>query len=85
MSHGESFVALLQHRFGGDGLYILDEPEAALSPQRQLAHAFQNLVMLHPHLLVQALGQMFHHRKKFLDDVPGCQAPGRALSGFGPR
>jgi len=25
------------HRFGGEGLYILDEPEAALSPQRQLA------------------------------------------------
>ena len=36
-SHGESFLALLLHRFGGDGLYILDEPEAALSPTRQLA------------------------------------------------
>ncbi|TWI64270.1 putative ATPase [Pseudoduganella lurida] len=36
-SHGESFMALLTHRFGGNGLYILDEPEAALSPQRQLA------------------------------------------------
>lgn len=36
-SHGESFMALLEHRFGGRGLYILDEPEAALSPQRQLA------------------------------------------------
>ena len=36
-SHGESFMSLLLHRFGGDGLYILDEPEAALSPQRQLA------------------------------------------------
>ncbi|PHV10607.1 AAA family ATPase [Chitinimonas sp. BJB300] len=36
-SHGESFLALLLHRFGGKGLYILDEPEAALSPQRQLA------------------------------------------------
>ena len=36
-SHGESFLALLKHRFGGRGLYILDEPEAALSPQRQLA------------------------------------------------
>lgn len=35
-SHGESFLALLQNRFGGKGLYILDEPEAALSPQRQL-------------------------------------------------
>ena len=36
-SHGESFMSLLMHRFGGEGLYILDEPEAALSPQRQLA------------------------------------------------
>ena len=36
-SHGESFLALLKHRFGKNGLYILDEPEAALSPQRQLA------------------------------------------------
>jgi predicted ATPase len=36
-SHGESFMALAMHRFGGKGLYILDEPEAALSPTRQLA------------------------------------------------
>jgi len=36
-SHGESFLALLMERFGGDGFYVLDEPEAALSPQRQLA------------------------------------------------
>ncbi|MEP3278333.1 MAG: AAA family ATPase [Stappiaceae bacterium] len=36
-SHGESFFALLMNRFGGDGLYILDEPEAALSPTRQMA------------------------------------------------
>src|SRR5438046_6936328 len=36
-SHGESFLALLEHRFGGDGLYLLDEPEAALSPLRQLS------------------------------------------------
>jgi predicted ATPase len=35
-SHGESFLALATHRFSGHGLYILDEPEAALSPQRQL-------------------------------------------------
>jgi len=36
-SHGESFFALLENRFGGHGLYILDEPEAALSPSRQLS------------------------------------------------
>lgn len=37
VSHGESFMALANHRFGPQGLYLLDEPEAALSPQRQLA------------------------------------------------
>ena len=35
-SHGESFLALVQNRFGGEGVYLLDEPEAALSPARQL-------------------------------------------------
>jgi predicted ATPase len=36
-SHGESFLALVNHRFGRDGLYLLDEPEAALSPTGLLA------------------------------------------------
>lgn len=36
-SHGESFFSLLMHRFRGQGLYLLDEPEAALSPTRQMA------------------------------------------------
>lgn len=35
-SHGESFMALLLHRFSGKSLYVLDEPEAALSPSRQM-------------------------------------------------
>ncbi len=35
-SHGESFLALVEHRFVPGGLYLLDEPEAALSPARQL-------------------------------------------------
>ena len=35
-SHGESFLALAQNQLRPDGLYLLDEPEAALSPQRQL-------------------------------------------------
>lgn len=35
-SHGESFMDLVQNRFSGNGLYILDEPEAALSPMRLL-------------------------------------------------
>jgi predicted ATPase len=50
-SHGESFMALLMNRFGGNGLYILDEPEAALSPQRQLA------ALSRMHDLVQANSQ----------------------------
>lgn len=36
-SHGESFFTLFQEKFRSDGFYLLDEPEAALSPQRQLA------------------------------------------------
>ncbi|KSU62901.1 AAA family ATPase [[Bacillus] enclensis] len=36
-SHGESFFAAFTERFRGNGLYILDEPEAALSPLRQLS------------------------------------------------
>ncbi len=36
-SHGESFMRLVQNRFTDHGLYILDEPEAALSPQRQMS------------------------------------------------
>ena len=45
-SHGESFMTLFLQRFYGDGLYILDEPEAALSPSRQMAllTAIHNLV-----------------------------------------
>lgn len=35
-SHGESFIQLFQNRFTHDGLYLLDEPESALSPSRQM-------------------------------------------------
>ncbi len=42
-SHGESFISLLQHRFTRSGFYVMDEPEAALSPRRQLSF----LVLLH--------------------------------------
>ena len=50
-SHGESFFAVMMHRFGGQGFYILDEPEAALSPTRQLA------MLSRIHQLVQARSQ----------------------------
>ncbi len=46
-SHGESFLALVENRFGGNGLYLLDEPEAALSPSRLLT------LLAHIHELVQ--------------------------------
>jgi predicted ATPase len=42
-SHGESFFALFKNRFRDDGLYLLDEPEAALSPTRQI----EFLVLMH--------------------------------------
>lgn len=40
-SHGESFLTIIQKRLSDAGLYILDEPEAALSPQRQLSLLIQ--------------------------------------------
>ncbi len=42
-SHGESFLSVIRNRFSGSGLYILDEPEAALSPSRQMSM----LVIMH--------------------------------------
>lgn len=50
-SHGESFLALVQNRLRGQGLYLLDEPEAALSPVRQMA------LLSRIHGLVQASSQ----------------------------
>lgn len=42
-SHGETFFTVLDHKFRRSGLFLLDEPEAALSPQRQLSF----LIMLY--------------------------------------
>ncbi len=50
-SHGESFMSLFFERFYGGGLYILDEPEAALSPARQMS------VLSHIHQLVKQNSQ----------------------------
>ncbi|WP_054941182.1 AAA family ATPase [Paenibacillus ihuae] len=36
-SHGEAFLSLFKNRFGKKAIYLLDEPEAALSPARQLS------------------------------------------------
>ena len=46
-SHGESFLSIVQNRFFGNGLYILDEPEAALSPMRQLTLMAQMRELVH--------------------------------------
>lgn len=50
-SHGESFMALLLDKLRGNGIYLFDEPEAALSPSRQMA-ALRAI-----HQLVQASSQ----------------------------
>ena len=52
-SHGESFLTLFQSRFVPDGLYLLDEPEAALSPTRQLT-------------FIAALKQMTRENSQFI-------------------
>jgi predicted ATPase len=52
-SHGEAFLSLLRNRFQGDGVYLLDEPEAALSPQRQLSV----LTLLH---------RLVHHQSQLI-------------------
>ena len=52
-SHGESFLSLFEHRFSSGGFFILDEPEAALSPQRQLD--FLNIL----HTLMQKSNTQF--------------------------
>lgn len=52
-SHGESFLKLFKARFVPGGLYLLDEPEAPLSPQRQLA-------------LVALLGEMVEENAQFI-------------------
>jgi len=53
MSHGESFLALFEHRFIGNSLFVFDEPEAALSPQRQL------VLLAHMHRLAEFEGCQF--------------------------
>ncbi|MGH7720146.1 MAG: hypothetical protein ACREON_15055 [Gemmatimonadaceae bacterium] len=55
-SQGESFLALFMDRLRGDGLYILDEPEAALSPTHQLAllARLHDLVRIRSQFLIAA-------------------------------
>lgn len=52
-SHGESFLDLVTHRFGSNGLYLLDEPEAALSVRGCLA-------------LVRRIGELVEQNSQFV-------------------
>lgn len=53
-SHGESFMATMTNKLRGAGIYLFDEPEAALSPSRQLAAlaAFHKLIKLESQLII---------------------------------
>jgi len=53
-SHGEAFMSLLTERLEGGGLYLFDEPEAALSPKRQMAALVRihDLVMLESQFII---------------------------------
>lgn len=70
-SHGEAFLALVRHRFYGSGLYIMDEPEAALSVARQmelLAEMYrlvqdnsQLIIATHSPILLSYPGSVIYH------------------------
>ena len=78
-SHGESFLTLLQERFRGSGLYLLDEPEAALSPTRQLA------ALARMHQLVASGSQfILATHSPILMAYPGAQLLGLSESGIAP-
>lgn len=91
-SHGESFLALLNHRLGGDGLYLFDEPEAALSPQRQLTllstidrlarhHRSQFIIATHsPIVLAYPQAKIFHVSEDGLNPVAYEQTEHYALT-----
>ena len=67
-SHGESFLSLVCNRFGGQGVYILDEPEAALSPMRLMT------LMAQIHRLEQAESQfIIATHSPILMTYPGAQ------------
>lgn len=67
-SHGEAFMALFQNRFE-DGLYLLDEPEAALSPARQLTF----LSVLHDLALSRAAQLIIATHSPILLTLPGAR------------
>lgn len=69
-SHGETFFTPLDVRFRQNGLFLLDEPEAALSPQRQLSF----LVLIHDTLATQKDAQfIISTHSPLLLGFPGAQ------------
>lgn len=79
-SHGESFLSLVSNRFRGHGLYLLDEPEAALSPQRMLSlmvllhdlveNGSQFIITTHsPILLAMPQAQIFSFQENGIQEV----------------
>lgn len=78
-SHGESFLALVEHRFGGQGLYLLDEPEAALSPTRMMSL----LALLH-HLVGQGSQFVIATHSPILMAYPGARIYQLSQQGIEP-
>ena len=87
-SHGESFLSLFNNRFNGKAIYLLDEPEAALSPQRQLAllkimhdlvvEGSQFIIATHSPILLGFPNATIYHFEETIeeiayDDVPHVQ------------
>ena len=79
-SHGESFLAVLKERLQGGGVYLFDEPEAALSPQRQLSvltlmhrlvyHQSQLIIATHsPILLAYPHARIYHFSEDGMTEV----------------
>jgi predicted ATPase len=68
-SHGEGYLTLMNERIGEDGIYLLDEPEAALSPQRQLAL----LALLADRLRVDSTQFIIATHSPILMTLPGAE------------
>ncbi len=79
-SHGEAFLSLLLNRLQGDGVYLFDEPEAALSPQRQLSvltllhrlvyHQSQLIIATHsPILLAYPNARIYLFSERGISDI----------------
>lgn len=76
-SHGESFLSLVENRFNGNGLYLLDEPESALSPSRLMT------LMVHIHALVQKNSQfIIATHSPILLTYPGAQVYELSMAGI---